>query len=125
MDKNDISKIILGSGSYDKIKKGNTVSITGDGGASWGYFGPAYKKLAPKLETYLPYAENLKELNRLKENLFDFKKYEQYRKEIEDEYIKGHTKNYILVKAPKSKYKENEIACLKIIKQKENYLIGG
>lgn len=53
----DLSKIILGTGNYDNVKNGNTVSITGDGGNAWGYFGPAYKKLAPKLVTYIPYAE--------------------------------------------------------------------
>ena len=39
--------IILGTRSYDNVKNGNTVSITGDGGNAFGYFANAYKKLAP------------------------------------------------------------------------------
>ena len=80
----DFSKIILGTGSYENVKSGNTVSITGDGGHAWGYFGPAYKKLAPKLVTYNPYAAKLEELNKL-----SGKEYINYRKQIEDEYIKS------------------------------------
>ena len=53
----NLSKVILGTGNYYDVKSGNTVSVTGDGGNAWGYFGPAYKKLAPKLVTYTPYAE--------------------------------------------------------------------
>ena len=64
-----MENIILGTGNYYDVKSGNTVSITGDGGNAWGYYGPAYKKLAPKLVTYTPYAEKLDELNKLKEEL--------------------------------------------------------
>ncbi len=62
MRNNELSKIILGTGSYANVKGGNTVSVTGDGGNAWGYFGPSYKKLAPKLDTYVPYAEKYEEL---------------------------------------------------------------
>ena len=62
----DINKIILGTGNYYDVKSGNTVSITGDEGNAWGYFGPTYKKLAPKLVTYTRYREKLEELERLK-----------------------------------------------------------
>ena len=55
----DISKIILGTGSYDTVKSGNTDSVTGDGGNAWGYYVPACKKMAPRLVTYLPYAPPL------------------------------------------------------------------
>ena len=82
-----MENIILGTGNYYDVKSGNTVSITGDGGNAQGYYGPAYKKLAPKLVTYTPYAEKLDELNKLKE---DLNKYKQYRKEIEDEYIESY-----------------------------------
>lgn len=82
-----MNNIILGTGSYDTIKSGNTVSVTGDGGNAWGYYGPSYKKLAPKLVTYVPYSEKLNELNKLKE---DLTKYLEYRKIIEDEYIKSY-----------------------------------
>ena len=82
-----MNNIILGTGSYDTVKSGNTVSVTGDGGNAWGYYGPSYKKLAPKLVTYIPYSEKLNELNKLKE---DLNKYLEYRKLIEDEYIKSY-----------------------------------
>lgn len=86
----NINKIVLGTGNYYSVKSGNTVSITGDGGNEWGYFGPAYKKLAPKLVTYKPYANKLEELNKLKEDLTKVKEYLEFRKEIEDEYIKSY-----------------------------------
>ena len=82
----DINKIILGTGNYENVRAGNTVSITGDGGNAWGYFGPAYKKLAPRLNTYLTYFEKYKSLQNIKNNL----EYIDFRKEIEDEYIKSY-----------------------------------
>lgn len=85
----DLSKTILGTGNYFNVKSGNTVSVTGDGGNAWGYSGPAYKKLAPKLVTYLPYAEKLEKLQGLKEKSPMLKEYLEYRKQIEDEYIKS------------------------------------
>lgn len=87
---NKISDIILGTGCYENVKSGNTVSITGDGGNAWGYFGPSYKKLAPRLVTYTPYAEKLEELNKLKENAYNLKVYYEYLKKIEDEYIESY-----------------------------------
>ena len=86
----DYSKVILGTGNYDNIKRGNTVSVTGDGGNAWGYFGPSYKKLAPKLVTYTPYSLKLEKLNELKKDLSKVKEYLEYRKQIEDEYIKSY-----------------------------------
>ena len=90
MFKNDISKIILGTGNYNNVKTGNTVSITGDGGNAWGYYGQACKKLAPRLITYLPYAEKYEELLKLKQELSNIKPYIEFRKKIEDEYIKSY-----------------------------------
>ena len=86
----DISKVILGTGNYYNVKSGNTVSVTGDGGNAWDYFGPAYKKLAPKLATYTPYSLKLEELKKLKEDVFKLKEYIEFRKQIEDEYIKSY-----------------------------------
>ncbi|HPF82738.1 MAG TPA: hypothetical protein PLV83_00995 [Bacilli bacterium] len=51
-----LPSMILGTGNYSNITAGNTISITGDGGNAWGYFGPSYKKLAPRLVTYTSYA---------------------------------------------------------------------
>ena len=90
MTKEDAKKIILGTGSYKDVKCGNTVSVTGDGGKAWNYFGPAYKKLAPKLVTYVPYSEKFKKLLELKKDLLMQQEYVNYRKEIEDEYIKSY-----------------------------------
>lgn len=84
MTKEDAKKIILGTGSYKDVKCGNTVSVTGDGGNAWNYFGPAYKKLAPKLVTYVPYSEKYKKLLELKKDLLRQQKYVNYRKEIEE-----------------------------------------
>ena len=79
--------IILGTGNYD-IKTGNTVSITGDGGNAWEYYGPAYKKLAPRLVTYTPYAAQLLKLEELKKTNYD--EYVKFRRLIEDQYIESY-----------------------------------
>lgn len=86
----EFDNIILGTGNYENVKCGNTVSITGDGGNAWGYFGPSYKKLAPKLETYLPYKEKYDELQKLKQDVANIKDYLEIRKQIEDEYIESY-----------------------------------
>ena len=90
MNNNELSKIILGTGSYVNVKIGNTVSVTGDGGNAWGYFGNSYKKLAPKLVTYVPYAEKYEELLKLKQYALKLKEYLEFRKQIVDEYIKSY-----------------------------------
>lgn len=90
MQKVELSKIILGTGNYNDVKIGNTVSITGDGGNAWGYYGPAYKKIAPRLVTYTPYAEKYEELLELKKDALNLKEYIQFRKQIEDEYIASY-----------------------------------
>jgi hypothetical protein len=89
MEKTDVAKIILGTGNYSNVFAGNTVSITGDGGNAWGYFGPAYKKLAPRLVTYTPYAQRYEELLKLKKDTLNLKEYIEFRKKIEDEYIES------------------------------------
>lgn len=86
----NLSKIILGTGNYASVKSGNTVSVTGDGGNAWGYFGLAYKKLAPKLVTYLPYAEKYQKLIELRSDVLKVKEYLELRKQIEDEYIESY-----------------------------------
>lgn len=88
----DVSKIILGTGSYQTIHSGNMVSVTGDGGNAWGYFGPAYKKLAPRLVTYTPYAEKYKQLLQLRQDTTKVKEYIEFRKQIEEEYIRSYYK---------------------------------
>jgi uncharacterized protein (DUF488 family) len=90
MEKSDIARIILGTGNYSDVKSGNTVSVTGDGGNAWGYFGPSYKKLAPRLVTYTPYAQKYEELLELKKDALNLKEYIEFRKKIEDEYIESY-----------------------------------
>lgn len=86
----DISKIILGTGSYETVQSGNTVSVTGDGGNAWGYFGPTYKKLAPRLITYTPYAEKYEQLLKLRQDAMKLKECIEFRKQIEEEYIRSY-----------------------------------
>lgn len=78
--------IIFGTGNYENVKQGNRVSVTGDGGNAWGFFGPSYKKLAPRLVTYLPYAEKYDELVHAK-SILSVEEYNAQRKKIEYEYI--------------------------------------
>ena len=40
--------IIKGTSCYANAKSGNLVSITGDGGNAWGFYGNAYKKMSPR-----------------------------------------------------------------------------
>ena len=89
LKENDVKRIILGTGSYDTVKFGNTVSITGDGGNAWNYFGPAYKKLAPRLMTYLLYADALKDLEKIKDNI-PIEEYTKKKRKIEFTYIKSY-----------------------------------
>ena len=86
----DISNIIIGTGNYSNVKSGNTVSVTGDCGNAWKYYGQAYKKLAPRLVTYNPYAEKYQELLIMKQDVLRLKEYLNYRYLIEEEYIKSY-----------------------------------
>ena len=86
---NDVKKIIRGTGSYDNVKFGNTVSITGDGGNAWNYYGPAYKKLAPRLMTYLIFADALANLEKIK-NTISLEEYAAKKRMIEFNYIKSY-----------------------------------
>lgn len=111
MEKDEIRKIILGTSSYDKISNVNTVSITGDGGNAWGYFGPSYKKLAPRLITYKTYSEKLEMLKSLQDDLVE---YQNLKKEIEEEYIRSYYETrlkglnvYNLLEELKNRFGEN------------------
>ncbi len=69
-----MKNIITGTSCYQNCKSGNTVSITGDGGNAWGYFGPSYKKLAPSWKLYEYWRDN-------PDNLSDMELIEYYIKE--------------------------------------------
>ena len=50
--------IIKGTSCYSQAKSGNLVSITGDGGKAWGFYGNSYKKMAPRLYLWQYYDQN-------------------------------------------------------------------
>lgn len=55
--------IIKGTSCYENAKSGNLVSITGDGGNAWGFYGNAYKKMSPRLYLWQYYDQNPDELS--------------------------------------------------------------
>jgi len=50
--------IIKGTSCYEYANSGNLVSITGDGGNAWGFYGNAYKKMSPRLYLWQYYDNN-------------------------------------------------------------------
>ncbi len=50
--------VIKATSCYANAKSGNLVSITGDGGNAWGFYGPAYKKMSPRLYLWQYYDQN-------------------------------------------------------------------
>ena len=50
--------IIRGTSCYENAQSGNLVSITGDGGNAWGFYGNSYKKLSPRLYLWQYYDSN-------------------------------------------------------------------
>ncbi len=53
-----MNNTIKGTSCYANAKSGNLVSITGDGGNAWGFYGQSYKKLAPSLKLYEYWRDN-------------------------------------------------------------------
>jgi len=62
--------VIIGTSCYENAKSGNLVSITGDGGNAWGFYGNSYKKMSPKLYLWQYYETNPDRLN--EEELIDW-----------------------------------------------------
>lgn len=81
-----MNQIILGTGSYDTVKSGNRVSISGDGGLLKDFNGPNYKKLAPRLDTFKTYAEKYKIL---RDNILEYEHYLLLKEQMENQYIKS------------------------------------
>ena len=50
--------IIKGTSCYANAKSGNLVSITGDAGNAWGFYGNAYMKMSPRLYLWQYYDQN-------------------------------------------------------------------
>ncbi len=65
-----MKNIVIGTGCYQNVKSGNTVSVTGDGGNAWGYYGPAYKKFSPSWKLYTTWRDNPENLTQ--EELIDY-----------------------------------------------------
>ena len=74
--------IIKGTSCYENAKRGNLVSITGDGGNAWGFFGQSYKKMAPRLYLWEYYDKNPDNLS--KEELIDWYMEEFYKLRLKD-----------------------------------------
>ena len=62
--------VIKATSCYANAKSGNLVSITGDGGNAWGFYGPAYKKMSPRLYLWQYYDRNPDNLS--EEELIDW-----------------------------------------------------
>ena len=62
--------VIKATSCYANAKSGNLVSITGDGGNAWGFYGPAYKKMSPRLYLWQYYDQNPENLS--EEELIDW-----------------------------------------------------
>ena len=81
--------IIKGTSCYENAKKGNLLSITGDGGNAWGFYGNAYKSLSPKLYLWQYYINN-------PNNLSGEKLIEWYIKEFYELRLKNLNPNELL-----------------------------
>ena len=74
--------IIKGTSCYANAKSGNLVSITGDGGNAWGFYGNTYKKLSPRLYLWQYYDRNPNNLS--EEELIDWYIREFYNLRLKD-----------------------------------------
>ena len=81
--------IIKGTSCYENAKCGNLVSITGDGGNEWGFYGRACKKMSPRLYLWQYYNNNPDKLT--EEELIDW-----YIKEFYDLRLKNLDVNEFL-----------------------------
>ena len=74
--------IIKGTSCYENAKSGNLVSITGDGGNAWGFYGSSYKKMAPRLYLWQYYDQNPDKLS--EDELIDWYINEFYNLRLKD-----------------------------------------
>ena len=93
--------VIKATSCYANAKSGNLVSITGDGGNAWGFYGPAYKKMSPRLYLWQYYDQNPDNLS--EEELIDW-----YIEEFYNLRLKGLNVNELL-NALKEKFGEDII----------------
>lgn len=81
--------IIKGTSCYINAKSGNLVSITGDGGNAWGFYGNAHKKMSPRLYLWQYYNQN-------PENLTEDELIDWYIKEFYDLRLKDLNPNELI-----------------------------
>ena len=62
--------VIKATSCYKNAKNGNLVSITGDGGNAWGFYGQSYKKMSPRYYLWEYYDKNPDNLS--EEELIDW-----------------------------------------------------
>lgn len=74
--------VIKATSCYENAKSGNLVSITGDGGNAWGFYGKSYKKMAPRLYLWKYYDQNPDKLS--EEELIDWYIREFYELRLKD-----------------------------------------
>lgn len=74
-----MKNIILGTSCYENANLGNLVSVTGDGGNAWGFYGDAYKKLAPSWDLYTTWRDNPENLTQDELINFYIKEYFEHR----------------------------------------------
>lgn len=86
----ELERVILGTGSYFNVRSGNTVSIARDGGRAWGYTGPYFNKIAPRLDTSVPYSRKYHQLLELRESASNYKEYLDFKEKIENDYIESY-----------------------------------
>ncbi len=82
-----MNRLILGTGNYNNVKSGNSLSISGDKGLSFGYHGNYYRELAPRLDTYNSY-NDVYQL--MKNNILEYEHYEILKEQIEEKYIRSY-----------------------------------
>lgn len=93
--------VIKGTSCYENAKSGNLVSITGDGGNAWGFYGNNFKKMSPRLYLWQYYNENPDNLS--EEELINWYIEEFYRLRLQE--LNAND----LINTLKSKFGENII----------------
>lgn len=74
--------VIKATSCYENAQSGNLVSITGDGGNAWGFYGLSYKKMSPRYYLWEYYDKNPDNLS--EEELIDWYIKEFYQLRLKD-----------------------------------------
>lgn len=89
--------IILGTGSYENIKSGNTLSIDRNGGRDFGYNGRAFKGLVPPQEIKEEYKRKMAEIASIRGDLIKIKEIaiREYIKSYYEKVLKKYSPEYL------------------------------